>query len=344
VIFLFMHGGPSQVDTFDYKPLLAARPRQAAAVRQAARPVRADRQPAEVAVEVRAARPERRVGERAVPDVARTSTDLCFVKSPARHERRARRRPARAAHRQRHVRAAVAWAAWVLYGLGSENQNLPGFVTICPTLGHGGVNNWSSAFLPGVYQGTPIGNASVPSEGGGSATCAATRAAQQRASSTCCTSSTPRTPGARADDPCSRRASQSFELAFRMQTEAPEVLDLAARATTTPSCLRHRRPKTENFGRQCLMARRCRSRRALRAVHAQLQVGPARATSKPTTRRTRARSTCRSPACCRPAGSAGLLDDTLVWWGGEFGRTPTAQGGNGRDHNPHAFTMWPAAA
>ena len=165
MIFLFMHGGPSQVDTFDYKPLLDARPRQAAAVRQAARRLERDRQPA------RARRWKFRQhgqsGHRGSASCSRTSAgcvdDLCVIHSM--HGSNSRHGGALLElHTGSDTFVRPSMGSWITYGLGTENQDLPGFITICPTLSHGGVNNWSSAFLPAVYQGTPIGNAGIPSD------------------------------------------------------------------------------------------------------------------------------------------------------------------------------------
>src|SRR5262245_51707789 len=163
VIFLFMHGGPSQIDTFDYKPLLErdhgkplpfAKPRiQFAQTGNLLKSPWAFRQHGASGAWV----------SELFPNVARHVDDLCFVKS-VHGTNEAHGGALLALHTGSATFVRPSMGSWVLYGLGTENENLPGFVTICPTLGHGGVNNWSSAFLPGVYQGTPIGNASVPAK------------------------------------------------------------------------------------------------------------------------------------------------------------------------------------
>ena len=166
VIFLFMHGGPSQVDTFDYKPLLDrdhgkplpfAKPR----VR-----LRQDGQPAALAVQVPAIRAERHRRQRAVPAPGRltSTTSASSTRCTARTRGTAGRLLELHTGSDTFVRPSMG--SWITYGLGTENQDLPGFITICPNLSHGGVNNWSSAFLPAVYQGTPIGNAGIPSDAG----------------------------------------------------------------------------------------------------------------------------------------------------------------------------------
>jgi len=232
--------------------------------------------------------------------------------------------------------------SWITYGLGSEYQNLPGFITICPTLGHGGVQNWSSAFLPAAYQGTPIGNASIP--------------AQQAAINYIKNPETP-TDLQRMQldilkdmneeqlkhfghDPNLEGRIQTFELAFRMQSIAPEIMDLSQESKATKDLYGVDEKPTDNFGRQCLLARRF-CERGVRFVqvthsykwdqHGDLRNGHsnnAKEVDKPIA------------GLLKDLKSRGLLEDTLVLWGGEFGRTPTAQGGDGRDHNPHGYSMW----
>jgi hypothetical protein len=163
VIFLFMHGGPSQVDTFDYKPLLQrddgkplpfAKPRvQFAQTGNLLASPWKFRQHGESGAWV----------SELFPHVAERVDEMCFGKS-LHGTNEAHGGALLALHTGSDTFVRPSMGSWILYGLGSENQNLPGFVTICPTLGHGGVNNWSSAFLPATYQGTPIGNASVPAE------------------------------------------------------------------------------------------------------------------------------------------------------------------------------------
>jgi hypothetical protein len=342
VIFLFMHGGPSQVDTFDYKPLLErdhgkplpfAKPRiQFAQTGNLLRSPWKFQQHGECGAWV----------SELFPHVATHVDDLCFVKS-LWGSNEAHGGALLKLHTGSDTFVRPSMGSWVLYGLGTENQNLPGFITICPTLGHGGVNNWSSAFLPGVYQGTPIGNASVPARE------AAIRYLQrapgvseelQRAELDLLAQSNQEHLAARGADDVLEARIQSFELAFRMQTEAPAVIDLGGESAATLALYGIDDPVTENFGRQCLMARRLAAagvrfiqcshsykwdqHENLKHAHAQ----NAREVDRPIA------------GLLADLKAHGLLDDTLVLWGGEFGRTPTAQGSDGRDHNPHGFTMW----
>jgi hypothetical protein len=234
--------------------------------------------------------------------------------------------------------------SWILYGLGTENQNLPGFITICPTLGHGGVNNWSSAFLPGVYQGMPLGNASVKATDAHIAHLfdPEQNPELQRAELDTLAELNRAHLAARGPDDALESRIESYELAFRMQTEAPEVMDVSGETPATLALYGIDDPVTENFGRQCLMARRFAEAgvRFVQATHSYKwdQHGNLRADHAKNAREV------DKPIAGLLADlkARGLLEDTLVLWGGEFGRTPTAEGSDGRDHNPHGFTMWMA--
>src|SRR5690349_10086543 len=163
VIFLFMHGGPSQVDTFDYKPLLErdhgkplpfAKPRVvSSATGNLLRSPWKFKQYGQSGAWV----------SELFPHIGGVADDLCFLHSM--HGSNSRHGDALLElHTGSDTFVRPSMGSWITYGLGSENQDLPGFITICPTLTHGGVNNWSAAFLPAAYQGTPLGNASVPAE------------------------------------------------------------------------------------------------------------------------------------------------------------------------------------
>jgi len=235
--------------------------------------------------------------------------------------------------------------SWVSYGLGTENTNLPAFVTICPTLGHGGINNWSSAFLPAVYQGTPLGNASVPAD----------RARVKFIRNAVLPrdiqriqldrlSAMNREHQARTGPEASLEARiNSFELAFRMQTEIPKVEDLSGESAATRKLYGMNDPVTANFGRMCLMARRFAEAgvRFIQVTHSDSKVQWDQHSDLKAGHEKNAREVDQPIAgLLLDLKQRGLLEDTLVWWGGEFGRTPTAEGKNGRDHNPEGFTMW----
>jgi len=232
--------------------------------------------------------------------------------------------------------------SWITYGLGTENQNLPGYITVCPNLSHGGVNNWSSAFLPAVYQGTPIGSTGIPSEQAKIpfiTNPSKSRRLQRIGLDLVQEMNRDHLTQSGADQALEGRIA-SFELAFRMQATAPEVQDLSGESAATLRLYGLDDAATRDFGRQCLMARRFAERgvRFVQVSHS-YKWDQHSALRKDTTR--------NALEIDRPiAGlltdlkARGLLEDTLVLWGGEFGRTPTSQGDDGRDHNPHGYTMW----
>jgi hypothetical protein len=347
VIFLFMKGGPSQVDTFDTfdeKPLLA---------RDDGKPLPFAKPRVQFAPTgnlLRSPWKFSRFGQCGMsvselfPHVAKHVDDLCFIHSL---------HGTNAAHggallklhtgSDNFVRPSMG--AWVTYGLGTENANLPGFVTICPTLAHGGVNNWGSAFLPAWSQGTPLGVASQPASKAAMKYVRSERvsASLQRAQLDLAEELNRAQLGtASARDELEARI-QSFELAFRMQSEMPAVQDLSGETAATLSLYGINDPVTENFGRQCLMARRFAERgvRFIQVTHSDANVQWDQHSDLKQGHEKNAREVDRPIAgLLADLKSRGLLDDTLVLWSGEFGRTPTAQGNNGRDHNPSGFTVW----
>ncbi|NDA68236.1 MAG: DUF1501 domain-containing protein [Verrucomicrobia bacterium] len=276
------------------------------------------------------------------PNVGRCVDDICFINSMwgsnSRHG---------AALLELHTGSDTfvrpSMGSWITYGLGTENQNLPGFVTICPTLGHGGVNAWSSSFLPAVYQGTPIGYSSVPSDQAKIpfvANAETSRDIQRMELDALREQNTARLKVTGTDGALEARIN-SFELAFRMQTSVPDVQDISGESEATQKLYGLDQPKTKNFGRQCLMARRFAERgvRFIQCTHSYKwdQHGGLRSGHASNA----AEVDQPIAALLTDLKQRGLLDDTLVLWGGEFGRTPTSQGGDdGRDHHPHAYTMW----
>jgi hypothetical protein len=228
--------------------------------------------------------------------------------------------------------------------LGTENQDLPGFITICPTLSHGGVNAYSSAFLPAIHQGTPLGNASTPSD---QVLIPFIRNADQtpldlqRIELDLLQEMNARRLAETGPDTALEGRINSFELAYRMQMAAPEVQDISRESEATRKLYGLDDSVTANFGRQCLMARRF-AEAGVRFVqvthsykwdqHADLTRDHAR----------NAREVDRPIAgLLLDLKARGLLEDTLVLWGGEFGRTPVTElNGDGRDHNPQGYTMW----
>lgn len=340
VIFLFMHGGPSQVDTFDYKPRLDAddgkplpfaKPRvvSGATGNLLKSPFRFQ-QHGQCGAWV----------SDLFPHVARCVDDLCFIKSM--HGSNSRHGGALLElHTGSDTFVRPSMGSWITYGLGTENRDLPGYITICPTLTHGGVNNYSSAFLPALYQATPLGNAATPASqvqvpfvhGG------ATRSQQRRELDLLAALEQERAASAGADALTEGRI-QSFEMAFRMQAAAPMVQDISRESDKTLAMYGIDQKPTDHFGRQCLMARRFIEAgvRFVQCTHSykwdqhdNLRKGHennAREVDQPIA------------ALIQDLKQRGLLEDTLVLWSGEFGRTPVAQGKDGRDHNPHGFTAF----
>jgi hypothetical protein len=345
VIFLFMHGGPSQVDTFDPKPLLT---------RDSGKPFPGAKprvQFAETGNLLRSPWEFKKYGQSGIevsdlfPHVGGCVDDLCVIRS-LHGDNTAHGGALLQLHTGSDTFVRPSMGSWITYGLGTENRSLPGFITICPTLGHGGVQNWSSAFLPAAYQGTPIGNASIPAEKAQISYIRnpETPAELQRMQLDALREMNEEQLRHFGHDPQLEGRIQSFELAFRMQTQAPALMDLESESKATQALYGIGEQPTDNFGRQCLLARRF-AQAGVRFVqvthsykwdqHGDLRSGHtnnAREVDKPIA------------GLLKDLKAHGLLKDTLVLWGGEFGRTPTAQGNDGRDHNPHGYTMWMAGA
>ena len=342
VIFLFMHGGPSQVDTFDYKPLLQ---------RDHGKPLPFAKPRVQFAqTENLLASPWKfqQYGESGAwvsdlfPHVAKTVDDLCFIKS-LHGSNPAHGGALLKIHTGSDTFIRPSMGAWVSYGLGTENENLPAFITICPTLGHGGVNNFSSSFLPARTHGTPIGHAGIPaSKAQFEHMLAGLPEELQRKELDFLQELNAQHMLREGRDGALEGRIESFELAYRMQSTAPAVMDLALESDATKKLYGIDEAKTENFGRQCLLARRFAQAgvRFIQCTHRYQwdQHGDLR-----TGHTTNAAEVDKPIAgLIQDLKSHGMIEDTLVLWGGEFGRTPTAQGGDGRDHNPHGFTMFMA--
>jgi hypothetical protein len=344
IIFLFMHGGPSQVDTFDYKPLLE---------RDHGQPLPFDKPrvfSSQTGNLLKSPWAFHQYGESGLwvsdlfPHVAGHADKLCMINSM--HGSNSRHGAALLElHTGSDTFVRPSMGSWITYGLGTENQNLPGFITICPTLTHGGATSWGSAFLPGEYQGMAIGNASISSAQAqipfiDSADDTATDA--QRLELDLMQTLNRRHQDRSGPDAELEARINSFELAFRLQTAAPELQRIDDESEATQRLYGIDDPTTANFGRQCLMARRF-AERGVRFVqcthsykwdqHDDLRKGHSQnalEVDKPIA------------GLLDDLSAHGMLEDTLVLWGGEFGRTPVAQGDNGRDHNPQGYTMWMA--
>jgi hypothetical protein len=354
VIFLWMQGGPSQVDLFDYKPQLARRDGAALPYdmpsNRAMPGVAYTKLMGPIAKFAPAGESGMQVAD-LLPNLSRHADDLCLLKAmEADSEAHA------PAVRQLHsgatqlVRPSIG--SWVAYGLGTENGNLPAFITIAPQIsGDGGsVQLYSNAFLPAVYQGTPLGNAAA---GARRATIGYLKdpsiepETQRRQLDLIQEMNRAHLRRHRAD----RRlegAIESFELAFRMQAEVPELLDIDSESQATLDLYGVGAKPTDDFGRQCLLARRF-AEAGVRFIQITSRSWDSHANI-----RTAHPQRCREvdkpiSALIQDLKQRGLFDDTLLVWSGEFGRTPHYQdledGAGSRDswgrgHNPYGFCAW----
>jgi hypothetical protein len=346
IVFLFMKGGPSHVDTFDPKPALDRAHGQTPPF---ALP---DVTFAKQGNLLKSPWKFRQYGESGLPvsdlfpHVAQHVDDLCILRS-VHGTNPAHGGALLKLHTGSDQFVRPSLGAWVTYGLGTENENLPAFVTLCPTLAHGGVNNWGAAFLPAYCQGTPIGNASLSAK---QALVKHVRndripPAIQRAQLDLIQTMNQQHLAQRPRDAALEGRLQAFELAFGMQSTMPEIQDLSNEPAAMHQQYGIDDPITENFGRQCLMARRFLEAgvRFVQVTHSDSDVQWDQHGNLYQGHTKNAAEVDKPIAgFLQDLKDRDLLRDTLVLWGGEFGRTPTAQGNDGRDHNPHGFTMWMA--
>lgn len=355
VIFLFMQGGPSHVDTFDYKPALAEQDGKAMPFDDSRVLANTGRRGDTHRV-MKSPWAFRRYGEgghwvsELFPHVARHADQLCMLHSM--HTEGVAHGPATLfLHCGATNSIRPSLGAWLHYGLGSENENLPGFISIAPPMGNGGTRNFGSAFLPAVHQGTPIGridggaddlmlrNAEVPAS--------QLRQTEQRLgfAQRLNRQRLEQRPGDGELDAMIR----SYELAWRMQTEAPDLFDLSRESEATFRQYGIGSEPTDSFGRRCLLARRlCEAGvRFIQVNYGDNSANPAWDQHSNLPKHADHAAAVDQPiaALLGDLAQRGMLEDTLVWWGGEFGRTPYAQAnGTGRDHNPVGFTTWLAGA
>jgi hypothetical protein len=341
VIFLFMSGGPSQVDTFDYKPALTKRHNE---------PV-SDKSPTVYYQSPWKFAPRGESGmltSDLLPHIARHADDLCIINS-MHTDHNAHPQAILQMNTGSFLFARPSVGSWITYGLGTENQNLPGFITINPDFAGGGPLKHSSGFLPAACTGTQIGEGG-PGNGAPPMSLKNIQLpfmrnaqfdtlAQRRQLDLLQTLNRERLRQDGANEALEGMM-QSAELAFNMQREMPEVMDVSRESAKTLELygIGDGRP-TDHYGRACLMARRF-AESGVRFVqvnhafwddHTKIFTGhPKHAleTDQPVA------------ALLTDLKQRGLLDDTLVLWGGEFGRPPLLNKNNGRDHNNVGFTMW----
>ncbi|MCB9882354.1 MAG: DUF1501 domain-containing protein [Planctomycetes bacterium] len=351
VIFLFMYGGPSHVDTFDYKPKLQELDGQTIQVKTRGRGGSKDR--GRIVGSPYAFSQHGQCGQwvsEIFPNLARHVDDMAFIHSMY-------------AESPIHGSAMLmmnsgnllsgypALGSWVNYGLGTRNPNLPGFVVMLDKTGGpiSGAKNWSNGFMPASFQGTVLRSQGtpildlVPPEG-------MTRSLQRELLDHLQRSNAKHLE-LHGDEGDLRSRMAVYELAYRMQEHAPEAVDLSRESEETRACYGMDRERTFDFGRKCLLARRL-VERGVRFVqiysggHHNDNNWDAHGDLKTNHDRHAGNTDLPIAGLLEDLKRRGLFDETLVVWGGEFGRQPTAEyaKGTGRDHNSYGFTMWMAGA
>ncbi|MSU78956.1 MAG: DUF1501 domain-containing protein [Gemmataceae bacterium] len=338
IIHVYMNGGPSQVDTFDPKPALRTyqgqRPASIAGLRTENATVGLRPSPFKFPRCGQSGLPISEI----FPHVAKHADDLCVIRSMytdiPNHE------PSMFMMNSGHLQALrPSYGSWMVYGLGTENQNLPGYIVLSPGLPVNGAANWSNRFLPGIYQGCHINlpvnydprtvlpylqNQHLSSD-------------SQRRQLDFMQRLNGLQTERRGQDPLLDARIQSLEMAFRMQTAAQEAFDLTQETTPTRDLYGR-----NVFANNCLLARRL-VERGVRAVQIYSGAGQPWDThgNNDAQHRNLAGGTDQAIAgLLHDLKHRGLLDETIVLWGGEFGRTPASQGGDGRDHNHWGFSVW----
>lgn len=340
IIYLYMEGGPSQVDTFDHKPLLAQRDGEPLPFETPSTVFNSSNKI--MASPFRFAR----YGESGswvselLPHLSRQVDNLTFVHS-MHHDTSNHSAACYLNHTGDPIAGRPSIGSWMSYGLGTENADLPGFVVLdCGQAPSGGVYTWSSGFLPARHCGVKFlkGDVSVEHLD------ALEDSPQQQSAKLRAIRDLARASQQRSGDQRIESLIASYETAARMQTAVPQVMDLAGESRATQDLYGMDDPMTELFGSRCLIARRL-VERGVRFVeifsprvtadrwdqHGNLKQGHTnncRAVDKPIA------------GLIADLKARGLLEETILLWGGEFGRTPSTQGKDGRDHNPFGYTVF----
>jgi hypothetical protein len=342
IIHLYMNGGPSQVDTFDPKPALRThqgkRPPSTAGL--ATENKTGGLLPSPFQFEKRG-KSGLEISE-LYRETGRFADHICVIRSMytdvPNHE------PSMFLMNSGHVQAIrPSYGSWLLYGLGTENQNLPGYVVLCPGLPVNGAANWGNRFLPGVYQGCHLNLPTnfrpaevIPHLKRGPLSVAAQRrqldllqrmnASHQRQ---------------RSSESLLDARIASFEMAYRMQTAAPEAFDWQREPDRVQALYRVGNTMTP-FAMNCLLARRLVERgvRVVQIYYGAGQPWDTHGNNDGGHRQHAGVSDRPIAGLLADLEQRGLLEETLVLWGGEFGRTPASQGNNGRDHNHWGFSVW----
>lgn len=336
VIFLCMRGGPSQMESFDYKPQLK---------KDNNKPGKRSKcnlfgsqwdfnQHGQGGIWI----------SKLFPELARQADQLCMINS-MHTDNENHPQALEQMHTGSFQFVRPSMGSWVLYGLGTQNQNLPGFIALNPLSALGGSRYYSSSFLPAAFQATTIGNAmkSIKTAKIGNLTNPRLTTAGQRRQLDLLQTFNRGLAAEQSGDSKLEGLIESFELAFRMQTELPEVMDLSGESKSTLEMYGIDQGATDNFGRQCLLARRF-AEAGVRFIEitdqdwdhhgfvSRLMPQAAKRVDKPIS------------GLLTDLAQRGLLEDTLVVWGGEFGRTPDDPTQDGRGHNNKGYTMWMAGA
>ncbi len=343
VIFLFMVGAPGQMDTFDPKPALKKFEGQklpesfgkvGSQFTDGSTPILSSpwnfKQYGQSGMWV----------SDLFPHLSRCVDDICFVRSfqtdsvvhaPAMYH----------VHSGRILMGFPSLGAWVTYGLGSESENLPAYVVMPQPEGtpEGGTPCWGPGFLPAVHQGTVFRSGANPIMHLKSPV-----APDRQRRTLDLLQKMNQMDTEPLDSEMAARIS-SYELAFKMQTSAPEAVDFSGESAATKSLYGLDEDRTREFGGRCLLARRL-IERGVRYIQIYSGGGPvsiqwdAHSHLKKNHEKMAGLTDKPIAGLLRDLKSRGLLEDTLVIWGSEFGRLPMSESGNGRDHNPHGFTMW----
>lgn len=343
IIFLFMWGGPSHVDLFDPKPRLNAED---------------GKELMGSAVGIQKKKLGKLIGSpfrfqqhgdsgtvisELFPHLAYHADKLCVVRSlhteGSAHGEALLRLHTGAANL---VRPSIG--AWVSYGLGRANENLPAFVTISPPRGHGGVQNYGNAFLPDIHQGTAIGSAETPIAKAEIANLVNKQLSKQvqRRQLDLIQSLNKQHLAKVENDKRIEGLIESYELAFQMQTEIPQIMSLGDESQKTLDEYGVNHKPTDNFARQCIMARKF-AEQGVRYIQVSTDYTWDHHNKVVDGHKTEAAKVDQPiAALLEDLDRRGMLEETLVLWGAEFGRTPTVENGDGRGHHPQGFTMWMA--
>jgi hypothetical protein len=344
IIHIYLNGGPSHVDTFDPKPTLAKWAGKAIPSGN----LTTERPTGTALPTPFEFKPYGQSGIEVSEIFSKTAEhvdDICFIRSmhanTPNHEQSMRLMNCGDERLSR-----PSYGAWITYGLGTVNENLPGFIAMCPGLPVADVSNWRAAFLPGIYQGTHINTKKTKPQDliENITNLQVTRAAQRRQLDLLGELNAEH-QRARGDDPQLEARIQSFELAYRMQLEATDAFDISKE----PAHIREMYGDTLQ-ARQLLIARRLLERgvRVVQCYHGDVQPWDSHELVEENHRKLAGEVDQGISALLTDLKQSGLLQDTLVICGGEFGRTPSVEipapgtpgKGKGRDHNHYGFTVW----